>query len=75
LLFNNYAVYCNMYMNFFLKSPEKKLALRPKSLPENAQPYQLSGCKYKKVIFSPQIVLPYFFSKKTHKTISSCLSS
>src|SRR5690606_5091338 len=40
----------------------------------NALPYQLSGCKYRELIFSPQIVLGNFFEIKIDKIVSRCFS-
>ena len=55
----------NMYMNFFLFFPKKKSASSTNPPLENALPHQLSGCKYKNVIPTPQNVFGYFFKKFT----------
>jgi len=62
-------------MNFFLFFPEKKIGHSTNPLPKNARPHQLSGCKYKNVIPTPQNVLQYFFEIKFHKNVSACFST
>ncbi|RDY59231.1 hypothetical protein DX873_07475, partial [Flagellimonas nanhaiensis] len=47
---------------------------RPNLTSVQTQPYQLSGCKYNQVIFSPQIVLNYFFALKLNKVAKCCFS-
>src|SRR5690606_42070533 len=51
--------YCNMYMNLFfsLSKGGKNPVLSTAPAFQSALPYQLSGCKYRKLILTSQIVL------------------
>ncbi|MEO1301084.1 MAG: hypothetical protein AAFU83_02425, partial [Bacteroidota bacterium] len=63
------------YANELLILKAKKT---PRKAPFFAQPkqylYRFSGCKYKKLIFSQQMLFNYFFSKKTKKLTKCCFS-
>src|SRR5690606_4472166 len=56
------------------KDTKKRNLSRPLRHSTNALPYQLSGCKYRNLIFSPQIVLGNFFEIKMGKIVSRCFS-
>ncbi len=67
---------CLYNMSNELQKKKKKTGPKdPVSSLKNAPPYQLSGCKYKQVIFTQQIVSAIFFVKKMNDFVTRCFST